>query len=346
MGRTTTPVGPRRGEWSLPPPFAAFRVVVAQAGAPNHALGLATLVVPRTWRHCGAMLCSICNRRYDEPGSRYCLQCRKAVHTKGAAPPPVTDPENVQAPRVEALPANTHLEPKPEDFGVTWEEVGSRSNSAEDQSDLFGPIGCWIGAALGIVVLLVNVFAESVELSGGLLVFGLMFGLPVGIVALVILHAHLEVRFAKQESPVEKFLAAKQAFEREQAEKELKRRRRQASYWQGLSGAEFERELRDLFAKVGYKAELTRSTGDAGVDIWLERDDRTTIVQCKRHEQPIGVEVARELYGVLMHEGADEAMIASVSGFTQGVEDFVQGKNIELLDLEDILKMQDQYGSP
>ena len=64
------------------------------------------------------------------------------------------------------------------------------------------------------------------------------------------------------------------------------------------------------------------------------------------HEQPIGVGVARELYGVLMHEGTDEAMIASVSGFTQGVEDFVQGKNIELLDLEDILKMQDQYGSP
>lgn len=65
---------------------------------------------------------------------------------------------------------------------------------------------------------------------------------------------------------------------------------------------------------------------------------------------PVGVAsrrgVARELYGVLMHEGAEEAIIASVSGFTQGVVDFVKGKKIKLLDLEDILKMQDKHGSP
>jgi len=291
------------------------------------------------------MLCPECNQPYP-PGRKYCLECyKKRVHAKaeqiaaayrktGAVPPPVTDPENVRAPRVESLPANTHLiKPKPKDFGVTWDEVRSRVHERGRKG--WALMNAWPN---WICYVLMSLFW------------------PV-LVPLMLLSDLFDKLFSRKDSPVEQFLAARETFNREKAERklavehekaerELERRRIQASHWQGLSGAEFERELKDVFAKAGYEAELTRSIGDAGIDIWLERDGRTTIVQCKRHEQPIGVGVARELYGVLMHEGADEAIIASVSGFTQGVADFVQVKNIKLLDLKDILKMQDQYGSP
>ena len=61
-------------------------------------------------------------------------------------------------------------------------------------------------------------------------------------------------------------------------------------------------------------------------------DGEKLIVQCKNHKPPIGPSVARELYGTLMASDAQRAILASVSGFTKGVNEFVAGKPIELID--------------
>lgn len=114
---------------------------------------------------------------------------------------------------------------------------------------------------------------------------------------------------------------------------------RAKEFWRALSGPEFERALAGLFVQLGYRADLTPASGDSGIDIYLAKDGRRIIVQCKAHAAPVGPAVVRELYGTLTHHGADEAILASVGGFTQGVFDFVRGKPIQLLDLEGIVEM-------
>lgn len=120
--------------------------------------------------------------------------------------------------------------------------------------------------------------------------------------------------------------------------------RTQREFWCSLSGTQFEAELAALFQRAGFRAELTRSSGDEGVDIWLHCDGGKKIVQCKAHRTPVGPSVARELYGTLQHFGAAGAILASTSGFTKGVVEYARNKPIELLGLAQIIALQEKHG--
>lgn len=118
--------------------------------------------------------------------------------------------------------------------------------------------------------------------------------------------------------------------------------RTQTRFWQSLSGKQFEHELAALFIRTGTQAEVTRASDDKGVDIWLNRNGRKVPVQCKAHTNPVGPAIAREFFGAMQHFNADEGILASLSGFTRGVHEYVSGKPIRLLTLSDILQMQKQ----
>jgi hypothetical protein len=45
-----------------------------------------------------------------------------------------------------------------------------------------------------------------------------------------------------------------------------------------------------------------------------------TLVECKSQATPVGVEVVRQLAGVVVRERAEEAIIASLGGFTKQAE--------------------------
>jgi hypothetical protein len=116
--------------------------------------------------------------------------------------------------------------------------------------------------------------------------------------------------------------------------------RTQESFWKSLSGKRFESELAILYSKLGYQVDFPKKGGsDKGIDFLLYQGSARIIVQCKRHNKPIGPHFARDLYGTLVSSHAHEAILASVSGFTPGVQDFVKGKRITLVSLEDIMRM-------
>ena len=116
--------------------------------------------------------------------------------------------------------------------------------------------------------------------------------------------------------------------------------RTKENFWKSLSGRQFEIELANLFRKSGHYAEVTSATDDKGVDIWLIRDNLKIPVQCKAHKKSIGPIAARELIGSMAHFNSNKAILASVSGFTKGVYEYVSDKPIELVDLNWILNQQ------
>ena len=69
-----------------------------------------------------------------------------------------------------------------------------------------------------------------------------------------------------------------------------------------LDGHEFEFFCADLLKAQGFiDVEVTRGSGDFGVDILAEKDGVTYAVQCKRHTAPVGVEAVLCTYGGLAY---------------------------------------------
>lgn len=125
-------------------------------------------------------------------------------------------------------------------------------------------------------------------------------------------------------------------------ERERQAARTRADHWKKLSGVEFEFELGELYRRLGYEVSHTRATGDEGIDLVLRKPGELVVVQCKQHGKPAGQHFVRDLYGAMMHHGAQRAVLACTGGFTEQVRRFARGKPIELLDLDGILKLAGQ----
>lgn len=91
-----------------------------------------------------------------------------------------------------------------------------------------------------------------------------------------------------------------------------------------LTPRSFEEFVGELFEREGFKVELTPPSRDGGRDILAVRSstlgDQLVLVECKRYspERPVGVGFVRALYGVLEHEKASRAVLATTSHFTKG----------------------------
>lgn len=116
-------------------------------------------------------------------------------------------------------------------------------------------------------------------------------------------------------------------------------------YWMSLSGHQFEDAVATVFRNIGYSAQVSKQGGDGGIDIILIKNGEKTAVQCKAHKSPIGPSVARDFYGTLIHNRYTRGILVSRSGFTGGVYDFVCGKPIELLNLNQLLELNTRQPS-
>lgn len=74
-------------------------------------------------------------------------------------------------------------------------------------------------------------------------------------------------------------------------------RRRRPSDMDLMEGHEFEYYCADLLRRAGFlEVEVTRGSGDYGIDILAERDGVTYAIQCKRYDGPVGVKAVQEAY--------------------------------------------------
>ena len=118
--------------------------------------------------------------------------------------------------------------------------------------------------------------------------------------------------------------------------------RKKVEFWFSLNGREFEIEIANIFRKLGYSARVCKQGGDKGIDINLSKLDGTReIVQCKAHKNKISPSVARDLYGTMTANNIDKAYLVTLNGATSGTIDFCRRHNIEVWDVVDIIKHQD-----
>lgn len=126
-----------------------------------------------------------------------------------------------------------------------------------------------------------------------------------------------------------------------------RQRRRLLDAQQGLESIaalgwrHFEQLVGEAFRRQGYTVEETGLGGaDGGIDLVLRKDGRRVLVQCKQwRRRQIPVNVVREMYGLLAHHSADAVKIACIGAFTRDAVKFAQGKPIQLIGGEELMRM-------
>jgi restriction system protein len=106
----------------------------------------------------------------------------------------------------------------------------------------------------------------------------------------------------------------------------------------GMSWREFELLVGEGFRLQGYQVAETGGGGaDGGVDLVLTRLGRNGaekfLVQCKQWRAlKVGVDVVRELYGVMAARGATGGFVVTSGRFTDEAVRFASGRNVTLVD--------------
>lgn len=106
----------------------------------------------------------------------------------------------------------------------------------------------------------------------------------------------------------------------------------------GMSWREFEMLVGEGFRLQGYQVVETGGAGaDGGVDLVLTKPGKSGgekfLVQCKQwRAYKVGVDVVRELYGVMAAKGATGGFVVTSGRFTDEAINFASGRNVTLVD--------------
>ena len=124
------------------------------------------------------------------------------------------------------------------------------------------------------------------------------------------------------------------------AEERLRKAMGDIRAWVALDGVGFERAVAKIYKDRGYEVEYTPRSYDQGIDLILRRDNKVTIVQCKRYTDKVGVSAVRELNGIRSSwPNADEVVLASLFDFTKEARKSAAEYNVSLFSVaRDYLK--------
>ena len=110
-------------------------------------------------------------------------------------------------------------------------------------------------------------------------------------------------------------------------------RKRRTGSMDEMEGHDFEYFCADLLEKYGFlEVEVTRGSGDFGVDILAEKDGVTYAVQCKRYQGPVGVDAILRTYAGRDYYDRMVGVVMTNQYFTTPAVEAAQKLNILLWD--------------
>ena len=210
-----------------------------------------------------------------------------------------------------------------------------KTNGADAVTDLVAKLPWWVGVVLAIVA-----YVVLHRLAAPLAVAPLRPGQAGALVVRTIIQAMASV--GQYLVPAFCLIGAGLSAYRQRERRGLVDRVTQnpaADMLNGMSWRQFEKLVGEAFRLQGYAVKETGGGGaDGGVDLRLTRNGETYLVQCKQWRAlRIGVDVVRELYGVMAAEGAAGGFVVTSGRFTEEAAKFAAGLNVTLVGGEKLL---------
>ena len=107
-----------------------------------------------------------------------------------------------------------------------------------------------------------------------------------------------------------------------------------------MTGAEFEVFCVKVLRENGYgMVRQTKATGDQGVDIIAEKDNKKYAIQCKCYRNPVGNHSVMEVCSGRIYYGCDIGVVMTNSTFTPQAIEHANRTGVLLWDRKTILKM-------
>lgn len=107
-----------------------------------------------------------------------------------------------------------------------------------------------------------------------------------------------------------------------------------------LDGPEFEAYVALVLEDNGFKhVELTKGSGDQGVDILAERNGKSYAIQCKNYAGAVGNFAVQEAFAGAQHYGCDLAAVICPGTFTRGAKELAATTGVLLWDEKKLSRM-------
>ena len=119
--------------------------------------------------------------------------------------------------------------------------------------------------------------------------------------------------------------------------RELLNRAKALDSLRDLKPEEFQRLMWAAYRKARYEVQETSFTKDGGVDGFLVKGSRRLLLQCKRYKGDVGEPFVRDLFGTMIHNSANGAILVTTAGISEPARKFADGKGIELVDGDALL---------
>jgi len=107
----------------------------------------------------------------------------------------------------------------------------------------------------------------------------------------------------------------------------------------GLTPLEFERHCSDFLFTRGWTSEITKVSGDQGVDVLARKGGITVVIQCKQWQKPIGNDAVKEVLAGKAFVKADYAAVVSSQGrYTKAARELAGATGVFLFHYTDLDK--------
>ena len=117
-----------------------------------------------------------------------------------------------------------------------------------------------------------------------------------------------------------------------------------------MSGQDFERLISRLLDAMEFRTELTKVSGDGGIDIIAVLNKPIVggkyLFQCKRYapDNPVGASAVRDFYGAVSADRVVKGVFVTTSDFTPQAREFADKAGIELIDAAKLKALLHDHG--
>ncbi|WP_439103532.1 restriction endonuclease [Celeribacter marinus] len=103
-----------------------------------------------------------------------------------------------------------------------------------------------------------------------------------------------------------------------------------------FDGHAFEEWVSEALVGFGWTAEVTKGSGDQGIDVIAKKDGKSIGIQCKLYSQAVGNKAIQEAHSGKVYYGLDAVAVITNAGYTSSAKDLGAATGVALLSHHDI----------